>query len=110
VTPRTTPPPPASPSPAPDNTEQNRDDTNPTALDQGQSASDVRITAEIRRAIMDDTAMSTSAKNCKVITLNGVVTLRGPVATQAEKDAIGAKAKAIAGVTRVDNQLEVNTP
>lgn len=102
TTPRTSTPPVAA-----DNTERNRNDTDPTPLNQGQSESDVRITAEIRRAIMDDTGMSINAQNCKVITQNGVVTLRGPVASQAEKDAIGAKAQGVAGVTRVDNQLEI---
>lgn len=106
--PRDTTPPPAPA--AADNTERNRNDTDATPLNQGQSESDVRITADIRRAIMEDSAMSMNAQNCKVITLNGVVTLRGPVASQSEKDAIGAKAQAVAGVTRVDNQLEVKTP
>ncbi len=103
----TTTPPPAKDA---DNTERNRNDANPTALDQGTSESDVRITADIRRAILEDTLMSVNAQNCKVITRNGVVTLRGPVASQAEKDAIEAKAKAVAGVTGVDNQLEVKAP
>ena len=107
TTPSTTPP---TTPPAADNTERNRNDTDPTPLDQGQSESDVRITAEIRRAIMDDSSMSVNAQNCKVITKNGLVTLRGPVASQAEKDAIAAKAKAVAGVTGVDNQLEVKVP
>jgi hyperosmotically inducible protein len=111
TTPRTTTPAPSTTTPpAADNTERNRNDTDPTALNQGQGESDIRITAEIRRAIMEDTGMSINAQNCKVITQNGVVTLRGPVASQAEKDAIGAKAEVVAGVTRVDNQLEVKTP
>jgi osmotically-inducible protein OsmY len=57
-----------------------------------------------------DKAMSMNAQNCKIITdKSGVVTLRGVVDSQAEKDAIQAKAQAVAGVTRVDNQLEVKT-
>ena len=52
--------------------------------------------------------MSMNAQNCKIITdKSGIVTLRGPVASQAEKDAIEAKAKTIAGVTSVVNELEV---
>ena len=47
------------------------------------------------------------AHNVKVITSGGVVTLRGPVKSQQEKAAIDAKAKQVAGVTRVDNFLEV---
>ena len=94
--------------PKPDNTEANKDhDVTKTPLDQGQNATDIKITADIRRAIMDDKAMSTNAQNCKVISENGTVTLRGVVDSQMEKDAIAAKAKAIAGVMKVDNQLEV---
>lgn len=79
-----------------------------TPMDQSNSAESIRITADVRRAIMDDTAMSTSAKNCKIITdEGGVVTLRGQVENQAEKSAIEAKATGIAGVARVINELEV---
>ena len=77
-------------------------------MDQSNSSADIKITADIRRAIMDDKAMSINAQNCKIITdKSGVVTLRGPVASQTEKDAIESKAKAIAGVSSVVNELEV---
>lgn len=96
--------------PAPDNTarnERDRDTTAPTPMDQGETEADRTITAEVRRAIMATEGMSTNAQNCKIITKAGVVTLRGPVATQAERDSIEAKAKAVAGVTSVINELEV---
>ena len=48
--------------------------------------------------------------NVKIITNAGIVTLRGPVKTEQEKSAIEAKAKQVAGVTRVDNQLEIAPP
>jgi osmotically-inducible protein OsmY len=76
-------------------------------VDQGESESDRRITAEIRRAVMDTDGLSINAKNCKIITNNGVVVLRGPVATQAERQTIEAKARAVAGVMSVTNELEV---
>lgn len=79
-----------------------------TPMDQSESSANIRITADIRKAILDDKSMSVNAQNCKVITEStGVVTLRGPVNSQAEKDAIGAIAKAVAGVTRVDNLLDI---
>jgi len=109
----TTPPPRVQTTPAPDNTGTNRADKNidaKTPLDQGQGTEDVRITAAIRRAILDDKMMATNAENCKIITDKGVVVLRGPVGTQAEKDSIEAKARAVAGVVRVENQLEVTKP
>lgn len=83
-------------------------DATKTVGDQSESAEHIKVTADIRRAILDDKSMSVSAQNCKVITdANGLVTLRGTVASQAEKDSIGAKAIAVAGKEKVDNQLEV---
>jgi osmotically-inducible protein OsmY len=56
---------------------------------------------------MADKALSMDAKNVKIITVNGVVTLRGPVNSVKEKSTIEAKAQNIAGATNVDSQLEV---
>jgi len=50
---------------------------------------------------------STNAKNVKIITNEGTVTLRGPVKSDKEKAEIEAKAKRVAGVKKVDNQLEI---
>ena len=98
---------------APDNTANNKGDgsaATKTPPDQAEGSAAIRITAEIRRAIIDDKNLSTNAHNCKIITEpNGVVTLRGVVNSQAERDAVEAKAKAVAGVTRIDNQLEIKT-
>lgn len=78
-----------------------------TAGKQSSAPSDVKITQQIRRAVVADKQLSTNAHNVKIITTDGVVTLRGPVKTVKEKHAIGAKAQRVAGVSRVDNQLEV---
>jgi osmotically-inducible protein OsmY len=51
--------------------------------------------------------MSVNAKNVKVITNKGKVTLRGPVNTAEEKRFIGDIANRIASIENVDNQLEV---
>ncbi|MFN0010624.1 MAG: BON domain-containing protein [Phycisphaerales bacterium] len=100
-----------APTPAADNTARNKSDAGAdtkTPMDQSQASADIDITANIRRAIMNDKAMSINAQNCKIITEKaGMVTLRGVVNSQAEKDSIEAKAKAVAGVAKVDNQLEV---
>lgn len=97
--------------PAADNTARNERDRSPTnsvtPIDQGMSSEDTRITSDIRKAVMDDSALSTNAKNCKIITNKGVVTLRGPVTSDAERTSIAEKARAVAGVVRVDNELEV---
>jgi osmotically-inducible protein OsmY len=96
---------------AADNTARNkadRDAATKTPMDQSNSTADIKITADIRSAIMGDKSMSMNAQNCKIITdKSGVVTLRGPVASQAEKDSIESKAKAVAGVNSIVNELEV---
>jgi len=95
-----------------DNTRLNvrdRDNRMLTPLDQGNSQADVDTTAAIRKEIMADTVMTMNAKNVKIITLNGHVTLRGPVNTSDEKNRIGNIADSVASAGNVDNQLEVST-
>lgn len=93
-----------------DNTAVNSRDNESTAktpLDQGQGTRDVSVTADIRKAILNKDNMSINARNVKIITENGHVTLRGPVESQAEKDVIDQIAKDRAGADQVDNQLEI---
>lgn len=93
-----------------DNTGKNirdRDSMTKTPLDQSESEADRTITQKIRQSIMSDSALSTNAKNIKIITIKGMVTLRGPVASAQEKDAIARKVNDVQGVVKVDNQLEV---
>jgi len=94
----------------PDNSGRNvrdRTDATRTAGDQSESEADRTITQSLRKAITDDDSLSTNGKNVKVVTIDGTVTLRGPVKSEKEKADIGAKAKQIAGVKNVDNQLEI---
>jgi osmotically-inducible protein OsmY len=96
-----------------DNTGKNvrdRDDSALTADQQSNSKGDVDITREIRRQIVNDKALSTSAHNVKIVTVDGVVTLRGPVVSSKEKAVIGDTAKKVTGVSKVDNELEVAKP
>ena len=100
----------ADDSKAPDNTEKNTRDRSgetKTAGDQSNSPEDLKITQNIRQALVRDDALSTTAKNVKVITADGTVTLRGPVDTAEEKTKIEKLAKAAAGEAKVHNQLEV---
>ena len=93
-----------------DNTGRNaeaREGAQSTPMDQSEKPADIKITAEIRSALMADSAMSVNAKNCKVITSDGTVTLEGVVDTQGERDLIESKAKAVAGVSAVVNRLQV---
>ena len=94
----------------PDDTGRNvrdRDGTTLTPMDQGTSEADVERTRQIRAAITANDAMSMQARNVKVITRDGVVTLRGPVSSAKEKADIDAIAHR-AGAARVDNQLEID--
>ena len=86
---------------------RDRKDGAPTSGNQSNAKADVAITQEIRKAVVADKSLSTNAQNVKISTTGGVVTLRGPVKSAAEKAAIAAKAQQAAGVTRVDNQLEI---
>lgn len=93
-----------------DNSEKNERDRNGAALtpgDQGSNESDRTITQQIRQGVVKDDALSITGKNVKIITVDGVVTLRGPVKTNDEKSNILAIAESVQGVKRVDNQLEV---
>jgi hyperosmotically inducible periplasmic protein len=99
-----------TPAVAQDNTGRNvrdRGGETKTPGDQSESEADRTITQNIRKALTADDSLSTNAKNVKIISNDGVVTLRGPVNSQKEKADIEAKAKQVAGVKNVDNQLEV---
>jgi osmotically-inducible protein OsmY len=100
----------AATAPDVDNTARNDRDSNAAAktpLDQGGNAQDIQISANIRKAIVDDDSLSSNAHNVKIITNGGTVTLRGPVKSAQEKANIEAKAKQVAGVMRVESFLEV---
>lgn len=96
---------------APDNSRVNqrdRSDKTLTPLNQGNNEADLETTRRIRKALNDNPALSTTAKNIKVITTNGKVTLRGPVASEGEKQQVNQILQQ-QGITSVDNQLEIKT-
>jgi hyperosmotically inducible periplasmic protein len=78
-----------------------------TPPDQRENQSDLKITQQIRQAVMGNGSLSFTAKNVKIITQGGKVTLRGPVNSADERSAIEAAARQVAGVSQVDNQIEV---
>jgi len=96
-----------------ENTERNvRDSGNATLTpeDQKETSADIKITAAIRRAVVKNKSLSLDAHNAKIITRNGVVTLRGPVENAAEQNKLQSIARKTRGVKQVDNQLEPKTP
>jgi hyperosmotically inducible protein len=96
-----------------DNSKRNtrdRDHATLTPRDQGKSESDVQITRQIRKLVVNSTNhFSFMARNVKIITVDGKVTLRGPVKTVEEKDRIASEARGIAGENNVDDQLEIKS-
>jgi hyperosmotically inducible protein len=92
----------------PDNTGANKQQAT-TADQQKETAEDRELAQKIRKSIVGDKSLSTYGHNVKVIVRNGVVTLKGPVQSQDEKNNIGAKAADVAGADKVQNQLTVKS-
>ena len=95
----------------PDNTTVNKRDTKPgevTADQQKMNPADRTLTAKIRKAVMADKALSVYAHNVKIISQDGMVTLKGPVRSDDEIKSIMAKAVDAAGsADKVVNQMSV---
>lgn len=102
---------PTYPSTDATNTKKNQRDYQSQTLtpeDQARgSKADVELSRKIREELVKNEGISTNGHNVKIITIGGVVTLRGPVASANEKAQIEDIAKKTAGVKRVDSQLEV---
>jgi hyperosmotically inducible periplasmic protein len=93
-----------------DNTAKNKmDKMDPkkTADKQMNNPEDIEMTRKIRKMLTDDATLSTYAKNVKVITRLGKVTLRGPVNTVEEKKTVMDHAVMVAGAANVVDQTEV---
>lgn len=95
---------------AADNTKKNERDRQPAAVtadEQPENEADRTTTQQVRQGVVKEDSLSMAAKNVKIVTINGVVTLRGPVKSIEERAAVARIAQAASGVTRVDNQLEI---
>jgi hyperosmotically inducible periplasmic protein len=96
----------------PDNTANNKGDNKKgamTADNQKEATADRELAKKIRKSIVGDTSLSTYAHNVKVIVRDGMVTLKGPVKSEEEKTAVGARANNIAGADKVRNELTVKS-
>jgi hyperosmotically inducible periplasmic protein len=98
------------PNTKPDNTKVNERDRHDGALtaDQQDGKADTDLTRRVRQAIVKDKALSTYAHNVKIVTQGGVVTLRGPVRSDDEKQAVATLATQVAGAGHVRNELEIS--
>ena len=94
-----------------DNTKMNQRDRNqnePTADQQKENSSDRALAQQVRRALVEDKSLSTYAHNIKVIAQNGIVTLKGPVHSDQEKQAIESKAaEAAGGADKIKSEIDV---
>lgn len=94
----------------PDNTkvnERDRDANEVTAGNQKENKNDIAITAKIRKMVVDDTSLSTNAHNIKIITVDGIVTLKGPVKSDAEKETIAKHAMHVVDEKSVKNEIDI---
>lgn len=98
-------------SPDADNTKMNKRDQKAgakTADQQKMNASDQELTRSIRAAIVADKSLSTYAHNIKIISQDGMVTLKGPVNSEAEKQTVMAKAVDVThSAQKVTDQITV---
>jgi hyperosmotically inducible periplasmic protein len=80
-----------------------------TADQQKENEQDRELTQKVRQSVMADDSLSTYAKNVKIISQNGTVTLKGPVNSEAEKKSIVARAvQAAGGAGRVIDEMSIN--
>lgn len=96
----------------PDNTAQNYGDSrkeSPTPQVQSEKKVDIAKLQSIRKALVNDKSLSTSAKNVKVVVIDGTVTLRGVVDSATEKAKVASVAKQYADDSKVLDELDVNT-
>lgn len=99
-------------TPVADNTKMNqrdKHDTQDTAQAQSNAKGDRETLAAVRRAVVQDKSLSTTAHNVKIMATGGVVTLRGPVESAEEKARVESLAKQVSGVTSVENHLDIKT-
>ncbi len=93
-----------------DNTSTNKRDASAaelTADQQKTNGSDMEITRLIREELMKNSDLSTYAHNVKIITVNGKVTLKGPVRSKNEVSSILKSAGSVAGASNVINQITI---
>ena len=91
---------------APDNSNQNKNHAE-TADNQANAKSDRLTTQKIRKAIMADKSLSTYAHNVKILTVDGAVTLKGPVQSEDEKQKVASEAASVVSADKITNELTV---
>ena len=75
--------------------------------DQATTEADRALNQRIRQALTADTSLGNTTERVRLNTENGEVTLQGAVATEKEKADIAAKVQQVAGVKKVNNELQM---
>lgn len=88
------------------NNERDMDGKTMTPTDQGNSEGDLKLTKDIRSAVVASD-LSFNSKNIKIISKDGQVVLRGVVPSADEHQAILKLAKDAGGSAKIVDQLEV---
>lgn len=87
--------------------DQDKDPKKLTAQDQSNAPGDLDATATIRRKIVSHDDLSFRAKNIRVITVDGKVTLAGEVASEREMETILKVARDEMGGAEITNNLSL---
>ena len=95
-----------APAQAPDNSGQNKNQMQ-TADKQSNAKADRDTTAKIRKDLMADKSLSSYAHNVKIVTVNGAVTLKGPVKSEDEKAKIAQIAGNTVSADKISNEITV---
>jgi hyperosmotically inducible periplasmic protein len=90
----------------PDNSAQNKK-PGTTSDNQPNASADRQLAATIRKTIVADKDLSTYAHNVKVIVSGGMVTLKGPVKSEEEKQKVKNDVATVADPSKIDDQLTV---
>jgi len=92
---------------APDNSGNNKQ-PEVTADQQSNAAADRATTQKIRKALIADKSLSTYAHNVKIITRDGMVTLKGPVKSEDERQKVVSTAAQVVDESKIDDELAVS--
>jgi len=98
---------PSSPPSAPEKTTQTAPSpTSPTGAT-AMNETDQALAKRVEDALHQNSAVASAAQNVQVEAKNGEVTLKGSVNNEQEKTNIASTAQKVAGVAKVNNEIEV---
>lgn len=79
-----------------------------STMNQSERQMDRTLVERIRKEINTDRTLPSVARNLQITAANGIVTIRGSVSSDKEREAIALRISNISGVTKIDNQININ--